>query len=73
MAEVNEAEEREEFFERLDDMIDEMYRLFTEHEALVEEYSRAMVYMESRDGWRAAYVQRVAGRDSVEGTGELDE
>lgn len=73
MAEVNEAEEREDFFDRLDDMLDEMYELFGRHEALVEDYSRAMAYMETRDGWRAAYVQRVAGSDSVEGTGEIDD
>lgn len=68
---TDELSEREAFFDRVDDMVDEMYALFVQHEALVEEYSRAMAYMENQDGWRAAYVQRVADRDSVEGTGNV--
>lgn len=55
-----------EYFEYVTDMVDEMNELYMKHEALVEEYSRAMEYINLR-GWRQAYVQmaedRIASRE----------
>lgn len=67
---TKEHDDREAYFEYVEDLVNEMHELFEKHEALVDEYSRAMEYIGGR-GWRQAYVQRVAGDDSVEGTGNV--
>lgn len=64
-------DEQSEYFEYVDDLVTEMHELFMKHEGLVEEYSRAMEYIQLRD-WREGYVQWVSSRDSVEGTGGSD-
>jgi hypothetical protein len=59
------TDEAREYFEYVDDLVTEMHELFVKHEALVEEYSRAMGYLQQRD-WRQGYVQWVDSGGSVE-------
>ena len=59
-------DDKQQYFEYVGDVVQELHDLFVKHEALVEEYSRAMEYINLR-GWREDYVQHVLDDDIVEG------
>lgn len=60
-------ETQSEYFAYTEELVDEMYEIFTQHQALENKYSAAMEYIQKM-GWAsdwAAYVQKMVGDDSV--------